>query len=336
MKIKQIVPKPFEKAISPTLSFEVQIAYTNLEEAIVGIDGFLESDDGKILATVIEIAPEKANTSGIGARGSMQDSEFKEAVYSSTLIALLEKSALSYIEKRRMANKKGDIFLTLNLNIQNVVSAAKISHFHEIAPQETPIIPTQVNVVSSSGRRVTGKILAYGHDREYSSAYSNLWIISGDGGPTFLRINKQNLKKEGIRIPSVDWIHDYSPKLGIGEYFIVEIPKGKKVVKDAWKYIDKAEECYRQWDTKGAYAHCREVGTLLNNTLTKKFRLDPIIKKWKRANEKFVKLTSMDLHEEDIKKEEPKGEIIVGRPETEHIIIVTKALIKYAEELLQE
>jgi len=47
-------------------------------------------------------------------------------------------------------------------------------------------------------------------------------------------------------------------------------------------------------------------------------------------------LTSMDLHEEDIKEQEPKGEIFIGRSDTEHVLIVTKALIKYAEELLQE
>lgn len=44
----------------------------------------------------------------------------------------------------------------------------------------------------------------------------------------------------------------------------------------------------------------------------------------------------MDLHKEEITKEKPEGAILVGRPEVEHILIVTKALIKYAEELLQE
>jgi hypothetical protein len=44
----------------------------------------------------------------------------------------------------------------------------------------------------------------------------------------------------------------------------------------------------------------------------------------------------MDLHTENITEEVPKGEICIGRPETEHVLIVTKALIKYAEELLQE
>ena len=56
MEIKQAVPKPFEEGISPTLSFEVGIAYTKFREAIVGIEGFLESDDGKILGRVVEFA----------------------------------------------------------------------------------------------------------------------------------------------------------------------------------------------------------------------------------------------------------------------------------------
>lgn len=44
----------------------------------------------------------------------------------------------------------------------------------------------------------------------------------------------------------------------------------------------------------------------------------------------------MDLHKEEITKEKPEGAILVGKSEVEHILIVTKALIKYAEELLQE
>ena len=42
------------------------------------------------------------------------------------------------------------------------------------------------------------------------------------------------------------------------------------------------------------------------------------------------------LHREDIKNQEPKGDFIVGKAGAEHIIFVTKALIKYAEELIRE
>ena len=142
--------------------------------------------------------------------------------------------------------------------------------------------------------------------------------------------------KKDIRIPSTDWIHDYSPKLEIGEYFVVEIPKGKKEIEGAWNYIEKAEECFRTWDTKGVFANCREIGELLNKTVSDKFKNSPTIKKWKRAIEKFKYSASLDLHLEDIKEEKPKGDIKIGKAGAEHILIITKALIKYAEEILKE
>lgn len=221
------------------------------------------------------------------------------------------------------------------MNVRGVFSRAKLSHFHEIDHASTGL-PPQVKVFSASGNRKEGRILAYAHDSQFSTQFTNLWILSGDGSPIFLGVNSQNIKKEGIRIASTDWIHDFAPKLGLGEYFIVEIPRGKETVRKAWDYVEKAEECSRQFDTKGVYANCREVGVLLTKVTKEKLENKPAIKKWKRAIDKFETLTSMDLHTEDITEQVPKGEISIGRPETEHVLIVTKALIKYAEELLQE
>ena len=333
MRIVSIVPRPYDKSIYPAISFEVGIARVNLQEAIVGIEGRLESDDGKILANVFEVTPEK-RTDYLGARGSALDGNFTEIGYRSTLIALLDRKAVEYLENRRMKNKKHDVYLTLNLNVRSLTSRATISHLHQVEPNIAKL--PLVRLITDSGRTVNGKIIAYASDDQFSTRYSNMWIISGDGKPIFLSVNEEPLKKENIRINAVDWIHDYAPKLELGEYFIVEIAKGKMTIKKAWEYVEKAEECYRQWDTKGAYANCREVGKLLSEVIKKRFRKSPIIKKWKRAIEKFEKLTSLDLHEEDIKEEVPKGEISIGKADTEHTLIVTKALIKYAEELLEQ
>jgi len=333
MRIENVVPTVYEHSIPPGIIFEVKIAYVRFHEAIIGIEGWLMSDDGKILAKVIEEGSAKLNE--IGARGSIADPKFKEESFTSTLIAILEKKALNHIENRRMKNKKRDVYLTLQLNVKSLASRATISHLHQVDDSNVERLP-RVRFSTGSGKTVDGKIIAYAHDSKFSTAYTNMWVISGNAGPVFLSVNEQILMKEGVRIPSTDWIHDYAPKLELGEYFIVEIAKGKMTIKKAWEYVEKAEECYRQWDTKGAYANCREVGKLLSEVIKKRFRKSPIIKKWKRAIEKFEKLTSLDLHEEDIKEEVPKGEISIGKADTEHNLIVTKALIKYAEELLQE
>jgi len=333
MRIVSVIPRPYDKSIYPAISFEVEIARVNLQEAIIGIEGQLESDDGKILANVSEVTLKK-RTHDLGARGSAGDSKFIETSYRSTLIALLDRKAVEYLENRRMKNKKHDVYLTLNLSVRSLTSKATISHLHRVESNVEKL--PRIRFPTASGKTVDGKIIAYAHDSKFSTAYSNMWIISGDGKPIFLSVNEETLKKENIRINSVDWIHDYAPKLELGEYFIVEIPKGKMTIKKAWEYVEEAEECYRQWDTKGAYANCREVGKVLSQAVKKKFKNNPPIKKWKRAIDKFETLCSLNLHLEDIKEQEPKGEISIGPAETEHILIVTKALIKYAEELLEE
>ena len=333
MYLKKVIPKPFENSIPPGISFKIEITHIKFQEAIIGIEGCLASDDGKILAKIVEVAPKQPRSGEIGARESIRDSQFKETVYNSTLIVPLEKKALNYIEKRRMDNEKRDVFFTLRLNVRTIQSNAVISHLHEIDPKKITTRP--VEVTKRSGAKTRGNLLAYAYDPQFFPESMNRWIISGHNGHVFLNILSQSIKEAGIRIPSTDWIHDYAPKLELGEYFIVEISKGEKIIKKAWGYVEKAEECYRQWDTKGAYAHCREVGRVLNKAIKEKLKNDPVVKKWKRAIDKFETLCSLNLHVEDIKEEKPKGEIAIGKADTEHILIVTKALIKYTEELLR-
>jgi hypothetical protein len=338
MNITSVVTQVYEKSVVPAICFEVKITYVKNREAIINLEGWLESDDGKILAQLVETSTRQAGSIGtesLSAKDSGFDQGyFTESVYDSTLVAFLDRKTIDYIERRRAQNQKRDIYFTLNLSITSILCNATVSHLHELAPQNLGLRPAVVT--TSSGRQDQATLLGYAWDQGFRANRPNLWIISGENNPIFLSLNRQTLRKEGVRINAVDWIHDYSPKLELGEYFIVEIPKGKQVLKKAWSYLEKAEECYRQWDTKGAYANCREVRTVLNDAVKEHFKTDPAIKKWNRAIEKFEKLASLDLHGEDIKNEEPKGEVGVGRPEVEYLLIVTKALVKYAEELLQE
>jgi len=332
MEIRNVIPEPCEKSILPSIIFETEITHTKYEEGIIEVNGWLETDDGKIVANINEYFSEKSKASELGAKGSSFDRHFKEEIYKTKVIAQLSKQALDHIEKRRMVDKKGDVKLTLCLSVKYLGSKAVLSESYLIDPKEIGLPEIQV---ATSRRKESGKIVVYAYDPEFSTSYTNQWIISGNSSPIFLAVKEQMLKKD-IRIPSMDWIHDYAPKLGIGEYFVVEIPKGKEIIKEAWSYVEKAEECFRKWDTKGVYANCREVGKLLDKVIKDRFKDSPTIKKWKRVIEKFNYSASLDLHVEDIKEEKPEGDIKIGKAEAEHILIVTKALIKYVEELLEE
>ncbi len=172
------------------------------------------------------------------------------------------------------------------------------------------------------------------------STRPNRWIISGRDKPTFLAVSEQSLKKD-VLIKSTDWIHDYAPKLGLGEYFIVEIPIDRKEIKDAWSLIEEAEEAFRRWDIGSVYNKCRKVGYELDRVIMSKFGKDSFNYKerWGRAYAKFEHLASLEQHLEEIKaksKQYKPKEIKVSKADAEHLLIITKALIKFAEELLRE
>jgi len=359
MEIKKIEPKPYEKSVFPGISFDIEISYTKYKEAIVSINGWLETDDGKIVAEIREEVMEQVRYSEIGARDSAFDKKFKEDVYKTTLIALLDRKALDHIENRRMENEKGDVNLTLSLNLKTVSSMAAISHVHTINPKDVGLTP--VEIYGASGQKIPDwRMLVYAYSPSEYSSYGNIWILSGDGRPIFLATSEQPLKGS-LRIPSMDWIHDYAPKFGLGEYFVVEIPKGKKIIAEAWSYVEKAEECFRRWDIGGVCDNCRKAGDVLNKKIETEFGKDSFTynERWGRAYLRFFNyLVSLGLHLEDMEgksweeliKSLPEGfphpkrradyphdELKrFGKADAEHILTITKLLIKYAEELLEE
>ncbi len=164
----------------------------------------------------------------------------------------------------------------------------------------------------------------------------NLHFTIGIYEQNFVGSFENSYAQMRIEIEQSYWVKNILPALNFGEYFIIEIPKGDQLINETWSYIERADNCYKMWDAKGAFANCREVGTLLDRTMKEKLSNNPILKKWKRAIEKFNYLSSLNLHIEDVLNEEPKGIVNINKNDTEHILIVTKALLKYAEELLIE
>jgi len=336
MKIENIFAAPNEELIPPSIQFIVEISHKVFQEAIIGVSGWLQTDDGKFIATLNEYLFLKPRINEIAARGSSFDNKFKDVIYGTVLIANLSKNALEHIEKRRMLDRKNDVKIKLIINVKYIESKAIVSESFLLDPEDIGLPKIDIN--TASGLR-KGNIIVYAYDPKYSTDINNRWIISGRGDPIFLAMAKRTLEKELI-ISSSDWIHDYSPKLELGEFFIVEIPKGEEKIKEAWDYIEKAKECYMNWDTKGVYANCRECGSLLDRTIKSKYGKSSFIykEKWERTYKRFNDFASLDLHIEDIKRspEYFSEDVKVEKADVEHTLLVTKMLIKYAKELLKE
>lgn len=138
-----------------------------------------------------------------------------------------------------------------------------------------------------------------------------------------------------IKIPQSHWVKDVLPKLGCSEYLLVEVPRSNKIIREAWDYLEKAESAFTRWDTQGVFINCREVGRVLDNEIKSKFgEEDPnYTERWGRfysgKGKGFTHWASLALHSVEIKAD-------VKKADAEHLILVTKSMIKFAEELVQE
>jgi len=54
MEIVSVKPKPYEYSVLLGISFEVGISYEENRQAIIGITGWIQTDDGKVIAEVRE------------------------------------------------------------------------------------------------------------------------------------------------------------------------------------------------------------------------------------------------------------------------------------------
>jgi hypothetical protein len=163
----------------------------------------------------------------------------------------------------------------------------------------------------------------------------NLRFTIGIYEQNFISSIDNSYSQIALEIEQSYWVKNILPALNFGEYFIIEIPKGDKLISEAWEYILRADDCYGRWDTKGVFANCREMGTLLDKVVREKLSNNPNLIKWERSYSKFSYFVSLFLHVEDVKGNKPEGKVDVNKNDAEHILINSKALLKYAEELIK-
>ena len=144
-----------------------------------------------------------------------------------------------------------------------------------------------------------------------------------------------------IEIPQTYWLKNVLPNLGIGEFFVIELPRGNSELKDAWKYIETAEHAYRNWDSKSVFANCRELGILLDGKIKNKFgKLSfSYLERWQRRYKNYNHFASLDLHLEDTKSKSTTytlEEMKTYKIDAENMILSGKVILKYAQALLNE
>ncbi len=142
-----------------------------------------------------------------------------------------------------------------------------------------------------------------------------------------------------IEIPQSHWVGKVLPALGSNTYFIVEVPARNERTAMAWALIESAETAFGRWDTKAVFAHCREAATALGTLVEKHRPEDSFLKRerWGRAVKEFNHFASLDLHLEEKKASNDYSvdNVKIEKMDAECLLIFTKALAKYAEELIR-
>jgi hypothetical protein len=140
-------------------------------------------------------------------------------------------------------------------------------------------------------------------------------------------------------IPESHWVRQILPRIDFGRFVVIQIPKGQGPLKEAWDTVSKAEKAFSIWDVVGVFANCRGVGQLLDGKVKERFADRNMVQweLWDRASHHFNHFASLPLHLEEIKAKNKLSpqESQVLRRDAEYVLFLTKALIRYAESLLE-
>ena len=144
-----------------------------------------------------------------------------------------------------------------------------------------------------------------------------------------------------VEIPQSYWLKNVLPNLGVGEFFVIELPKGTDEIREAWEFISRAEHAFRNWDSKSVFANCRELGELLDGKVKAKFGNSSFSYKerWQRRYDNYTHYASLDLHLEKLKANSNNynsADLKAYKSDAENMILSAKVLTKYAQELLNE
>lgn len=347
MNVKHISVLAATDYFKPALRFTFGVRYRRSQEALLSLSGSITIQDKTIAMLMPEVSFSGASLQAIRYIGE----QFEEVEQVISAVAIFDRQSLSFIEESRRLDRKGDVKIDIKVLVDYVLNKTQMSYVVEFPFDSVPLSEQFKSQVSKTFgtdvNNISLLLYAYLNDR-YLQPRGNLVLLSSNTsqntqGAGYLSVEHFETKFEA-KIASSDWINDIAPVLGLGEFFVVEIPKGERTLKDAWAYVDLAEKSLMRWDTKSICANCRNAGDLLDQTLKVSLGESSFAYKerWGRAfarlqgRTSFKDQASIDLHIEDFKKTYPPEQVKISVADAEYLIIVTKALIKLAQHLISE
>ena len=202
---------PVQKSINPEIEIDIPIMYRAKYEIPLSITGVLLSEDNKKLSNLIEIKSDISKLFELNARSRDRDSE-EEVTF--TLVANLNRRTIDHVEDLRAEERKGDIKIKLKLTVKSLESRASLS---QMCILDKAYISKDMKATLGNEYELAG----YQYKSKFQPNRTDMWVISGDGSPTFLQLKYYDFQVDK-EIKSNDWLHDFCPVFQIGKFAVFE------------------------------------------------------------------------------------------------------------------
>jgi len=212
MRIVSIAPRAETNCVDPTIVLDVVLGFFRGQRLPVDVAVQIRTEDKKLLGVARALT--SAHPERIGLDANESGSQTENTLPVQVALSLTPKQ-LDYLDGLRAKHRKGDVVLECTAEAVFLVSKIVNARL-KVGPQ----------VQAQQRAEESGAMVVYQSSTRDSfySQQTNMWILSGDGGRTYLE--RETLRYAAtLVIGSSDWLHDYVTPWRTTRYMVVELPQ---------------------------------------------------------------------------------------------------------------
>ena len=223
MEIKLKSIEPDEGYFTATLKLNIMWEREYDREALLNAFGNLKCE-GKVIAR-LELGPTNIKFRMRPSNRSIKDNGYEWI--NLTFIIKLDAKITNFINNTRKKDPKGDVLLTAEITLIYLLNNMDVAFIREYKAKDWLFNADQKkSIIESIGAdKDDASFLLYSYPKsEFRQINSNLHLLSADIDYAYISVNHITEVLD-INIKSSDWVNDFLPRLRMGEYEIIEIPR---------------------------------------------------------------------------------------------------------------
>ncbi len=193
-------------SVEPALVFDVKFSLQRGKDVPIGYSLAVRTEDKRLLGVATPTAtplPSGTESLPVDAAGA-NDNRVTWAVQA---VLPLTPRLLDHLDDIRAKNRKQDVVLHCEIGADWLTSKCVV----------TPLVPDPQRAITYAAEKASAT---------FHSQYSDLWVLSGDGGRTFMERGR-SVSGQVVTIRGSDWVHDYLAGWKQTRFVVVELPEAE-------------------------------------------------------------------------------------------------------------